>query len=154
MGIRDYHKKIRELEEFNRKYPSRGPSVGETLNDLARDLLTLLFAVSMIGLGIGVSYETYQKRKLLHRGELVHEEKYVVKGKSPSDFWKKYTISANQVGKDKLVFFEPYGKLESIIESGDTLTLRFSDRQWKYLNDKGEVPIKDRNLRYVNGKSF
>ncbi len=147
MGIRNY-------EEFNEKHPDRRPPIGETLNGLVKDLLTLLLTISIIGLGIGVSCETYQKRKLLHRGELVHEQRYVVKGESPSNFWKKYTISATQVGKNNLVFFEPYGKLESIIESEDTLTLRFSDRQWKYLNDKGEVPIKDRNLKYVNGKTF
>lgn len=148
MGIREHYKKrIRELEELYKEFPSLIPSKGKVIGT---SILTLIFG----GIIIGFSSEIYKTRKLLHRGELVYEERYIIKKMSPSDYFEHCNFSATPVGKNNIVFFEPYGRLESIIEPDDTLTLMFLDRQWKYLNNGGKVPIKDRNLKYINGKKF
>ncbi len=119
------------------------------------DISTLIGLILGVSIASGVGCNLYKTYGLLHRGKLVHEEKYVVKGRSDPNILERGVFSASPIGKDRLIFFDPHSeKIKSAIESEDTLTLHFSDRQWKYLNDKGEVPIKDRNLKYVNRKRF
>jgi len=156
MGIKDFKKHIRELEKLYEKCPGLRPSRGKVIGDL----ITFLFAVGFASFVVSIPCRKSRlEYNLRYSGELVHEEKYVVEGESySSTFWgDSYNFSATQIGKNNLSFFDPSGdkeRLNSSIDKGDTLTMRLSEKQKKYLDDKSGVFIRYENIKDINGKRF